>query len=235
MNDDLPAGLVNCYARGAVVNGEQSFVNTVTVHAPHDIQTGQKFLYALSRTNIQTERIFTCTARAATTITFSGLPFSFTDKNYLVPLGADTGGVLQADGSYSKINWDGTTVVVTKDPTGSSAYTSAAVPIEPGGELGFWSAESELWAVSRQIGGRPQRVYVLSSSTGAALDPLWNAKGDLAVGTAPDTAVALSVGGTNGFVLTVDSAQATGLKWAAQTGGVAKDDSELHIAVSVFH
>jgi hypothetical protein len=49
---------------------------------------------------------------------------------------------------------------------------------------------------------------------GAATDPLWDAKGDLAAGTGADAAARLAVG-TNGQLLTADSAQATGLAWAA--------------------
>ena len=45
------------------------------------------------------------------------------------------------------------------------------------------------------------------------------AKGDLIVGTAADTFSRLAVGATNGHVLTVDSAEATGLKYAAVAGG----------------
>jgi len=54
-----------------------------------------------------------------------------------------------------------------------------------------------------------------------AHDTIWAAKGDLAVGTANDTAQVLTAG-TNGHVLTADSAQATGLKWAAAGGGMKK-------------
>lgn len=48
----------------------------------------------------------------------------------------------------------------------------------------------------------------------AAKDPIYTAKGDVAVGTASGTASALAVG-ANDTVLTADSAQTTGLKWAA--------------------
>jgi hypothetical protein len=174
MNDDLPSGLVNIYTRGAIVNGAQSAVNTVTVHDTHDIQVGDKFLYALSRTNILTDRVFTVTARTATTITFSGGVFSFTDKNHLVPLGVDTGGVLQADGTYSALNWDGSTVSVGKDPNLDSLYDDAEVPVEPGGELGFWSDIEDLWGISRFTGGKPVRIYILgvpTVATSAVLGP----------------------------------------------------------------
>lgn len=50
-----------------------------------------------------------------------------------------------------------------------------------------------------------------------ATDSIWDAKGDLAVGTGADTASRLAVG-TNGYVLTADSAEATGLKWSAVGG-----------------
>ena len=45
-----------------------------------------------------------------------------------------------------------------------------------------------------------------------------NAKGDLVVGTANDTYSRLAVASTAGYLLTVDSAEATGLKWAAPAG-----------------
>jgi len=52
----------------------------------------------------------------------------------------------------------------------------------------------------------------------AILKSVVDAKGDLIVGTAADTVDRLPGSGTNGYVLTYDSAESTGLKWAAAPG-----------------
>lgn len=64
---------------------------------------------------------------------------------------------------------------------------------------------------------------VASGGGSVATDAIWDAKGDLAVGTGANTASRLAVG-TNGYVLTADSAEATGVKWASISGGVADGD-----------
>jgi hypothetical protein len=56
-----------------------------------------------------------------------------------------------------------------------------------------------------------------SNSTGSK-PTLIDAKGDLLIGTAADTAGRLAVG-TNGHTLVADSVEATGLKWAAPAAG----------------
>lgn len=64
-------------------------------------------------------------------------------------------------------------------------------------------------------GGGSSGAVTITNSMATAID----AKGDLVVGTGADTFSRLPVGGTNGHVLTVDSTEATGMKWAAAAGG----------------
>ena len=61
-------------------------------------------------------------------------------------------------------------------------------------------------------------TWVTSDDANAIQNTIVDAKGDLIAATAADTPARLAVG-TNGQVLTADSTAATGLKWAAATGG----------------
>ena len=63
-------------------------------------------------------------------------------------------------------------------------------------------------------GGGTSGTVTVTNSMATAID----AKGDLVPGTGADTFARLAVG-ANGTVLTADSAQATGMKWAAAAGG----------------
>jgi len=60
--------------------------------------------------------------------------------------------------------------------------------------------------------------WVAQDDSNAIQNAIVDAKGDLIAATAADTPARLAVG-TNGTVLTADSAEATGLKWAAVSSG----------------
>lgn len=74
---------------------------------------------------------------------------------------------------------------------------------------------TEVLAGTGISGGGTSGSVTITNSMATAID----AKGDLIVGTGADTFSRLAVGGTNGHVLTVDSGQATGIKWAASASG----------------
>lgn len=61
-------------------------------------------------------------------------------------------------------------------------------------------------------------TWVAQDDSNAIQNAIIDAKGDLIVGTAADTPARLAVG-TNGYILTADSAEAAGMKWAAAAGG----------------
>jgi len=92
----------------------------------------------------------------------------------------------------------------------SSNSFSGPVILTASGTLGITSPTPGTYNLSAGTGG--------GGSGSVATDAIWDAKGDLAGGTGADTAVKLVVG-TNGHVLTADSAETTGMKWAAASGG----------------
>jgi len=76
-------------------------------------------------------------------------------------------------------------------------------------------------------------ITIAASGGGSvATDTIFDAKGDLAVGTGADTASKLSVG-TNGYILSADSGEATGLEWIPN-GGPARVGGKWTLASQVI-
>lgn len=127
---------------------------------------------------------------------------------------------------------EGDRYIVGTSPTGAWAGHGAEIAALIGGGWTFlapdygWLAYNNADGLHyRYEGGSPIAAWVEFSS-GSGLDAtLIDAKGDLIVGLAADTAARLAVG-TNGYVLTADSAQSTGVKWAAASGGAAASFGE---------
>jgi hypothetical protein len=117
----------------------------------------------------------------------------------------------------------------------SNAARDAAVTAPAEGNFAFtkdtnslWYYDGAAWVASGATGdiegvtagvgisgGGTSGTVTVTNSMATAID----AKGDLIVGTGADTFARLAVGGTNGHILTVDSGEATGVKWAAAAGG----------------
>lgn len=79
----------------------------------------------------------------------------------------------------------------------------------------IYKSDGATWSDYADVGG-----------TGIA-ETLLDAKGDIIAASAADTAARLAVG-TNGFILTADSGETTGLKWAAAPGGSPVYDIERY-------
>lgn len=112
---------------------------------------------------------------------------------------------------------------ITSPQEGQFAYTKD--------DNSLWYYTGSAWAASGATGdiegvtagvgisgGGTTGTVTITNSMATAID----AKGDLIVGTGADTFSRLAVGGTNGHVLTVDSTESTGMKWAAAAGGGGK-------------
>jgi hypothetical protein len=116
----------------------------------------------------------------------------------------------------------------------SEAARDAAITSPEEGQFAFTKDNNSLWYYTGSVwvasgatgdiegvtagtgisGGGTSGTVTITNSMATEID----AKGDLVVGTGADTFARLAVG-TNDYVLTADSGETTGLKWAAPAGG----------------
>jgi hypothetical protein len=97
-------------------------------------------------------------------------------------------------------------LTVTAVPTDDTANGQVVLPIA-------WISNGNAMVNNQNV------LMIIGAAQSAAT--IIDAKGDLIVGTAPDTATRLSVG-TDGQVLMAEAAQATGVKWAAPLSGMTQ-------------
>lgn len=98
---------------------------------------------------------------------------------------------------------------------GTAATWTSDNPTLAAGEIG-WESDTNQIKVGDGSTAWTSLAYFGGGSGDVATDAIWDAKGDLAAGTGANTAAKLTVG-SNNLALVADSAEATGLKWAAPT------------------
>lgn len=150
-------------------------------------------------------------AAGSTTITVNTALFAAGDTVFIQNLGA---GVCTVTAGTATVSTAGS-LVLAQNQGGELYFTSASASIffqyatpQSSGDIEGVTAGTGI------SGGGTSGTVTVTNSMATAID----AKGDLVVGTGADAFSRLAVG-TNTHVLTADSAEATGLKWAAPSGG----------------
>lgn len=160
MDDGVPVRRLIVFERGAVLNGTTSS-SPATVHANHDILTGDKFVYAPAFNRVIGAEVYDVNVAGATSITYTGTAVTLADKGLLIGIGSDSGS------PRNRPNWDGSRVNVYKDPAASAVYANAELPVAVGAHVGFWSDTPQVWVAALDSSNRIVQVYILGDSAGS--------------------------------------------------------------------
>lgn len=155
-------------------------------------------------------------------------------------VGANDTVLMAASGQTLGVAWTALSTSHVSGAVATSRTISTTSPLSGGGDLsanrtltiadGSTAAKGAVQltdstsSTSTTTAATPNSVKsAYDLANGAVPKSLADAKGDLFVATADNTVARLAVGGTAGHVLTVDSGETTGLKWAAVSGsGIAE-------------
>ena len=114
----------------------------------------------------------------------------------------------------------------------ATSATSAAASVTAAATSATSAAASATAAATSATSAAASAASAAAVLAGAIQSSIVDAKGDLIVGTANDTVSRLAVAATDGWVLTIDSSTASGLKWAV--GAVAGDSDQTILPVQIF-
>ena len=108
-------------------------------------------------------------------------------------------------------------------PTATDLVTDLPADFETFGQAVATSMADLLGGTTGQVLSKASNTdmdftWVAQDDSNAIQNAIVDAKGDLIAATAADTPARLAVG-ANGTILTADSSEATGMKWAAASGG----------------
>ena len=144
---------------------------------------------------------------SSTTITANTGLFAAGDTVTIQNIGA---GITTITAGTATVNTSGS-LALAQYESGTLYFTSTSAAIFRGSNPGDITGVTAGTGIS---GGGTSGTVTITNSMATTID----AKGDLIVGTGADAFSRLAVGATNGQVLTVDSAEATGLKYATPAG-----------------
>ena len=160
------------------------------------------------------------TRKYSTTSVATQLSATISNSAVTITVAAGTGSALMGGVTLAAGNVDQFLVALDVDTQNEEIV---AVTDISGDTLTVVRARAGTSAISHTAGASVKHVFTgddatfftagVATADGAIPKSIVNAKGDIIAGTNDDTVARLGAG-TNGQVLTVDSAQSTGLKWA---------------------